>query len=361
MVRGNSGSSTASDWWPATAPSMLIVSSDKARRSVAVVYFRCLRDPLFITHENEIVDDVPEPFATLLELGNRAFPGWAVLVWAAGVAVAWSRAHHIHHVLGIGYPVGGHVDTATPLELVTDLLHEVGLDKTTLVVPFLVPGIREKYLQRIQRLVGDAVGENFLGIVIVDPQVAQVVSGNLMQQSAYAGAMDLYADEIAVGVGHGHLQQGIPHAETDLHDQRCAAAKSSDGVHDAGAVLQSVVTPEVMQGVSLGGGQPAASDHVAAYRAALLRSRCIRLVEVDGGVRCRIYRGHGPVASLFRKKCHRQATTHWRRAGVACDRPDRPRGRSPLPSSWPMPSAPADGPRRSPCSSTRRDSPAPWR
>ncbi|MNU01100.1 hypothetical protein D3C72_2444030 [compost metagenome] len=50
-------------------------------------------------------------------------------------------------MLGVVFPVGGHVENATDGELLADVLGEGRLYDAALVVAALVPGIREEELQ----------------------------------------------------------------------------------------------------------------------------------------------------------------------------------------------------------------------
>ena len=86
-----------------------------------------------------------ETLATTFELGHRALLGTRhVGAIDCQVAIARRRIHHFEHVLGVVFPVCGHVQYATDLQLAAYQLGERRLDDTALVVPRFVPGVGEE-------------------------------------------------------------------------------------------------------------------------------------------------------------------------------------------------------------------------
>ncbi len=72
-------------------------------------------------------------------------------------------------------------------------------------MPLLVPGIGKKQLHAVETVICDLLVQNFDGIMIDHAQVAQAGLMAAAEQSAHAGAMYFYTDEVALGVLHGLL------------------------------------------------------------------------------------------------------------------------------------------------------------
>ena len=105
---------------------------------------------------------MPQSLATAFELGDRAFGrAWYAFAVFGEVAVARGDVHHFQHVLGVRFPVGGHVQDAANLQLAAHQFGEGRLNDATLVVTALVPRVREEQHQSIEAVVGDAAVEHF--------------------------------------------------------------------------------------------------------------------------------------------------------------------------------------------------------
>src|SRR5690606_1015228 len=113
-----------------------LISNTDWNERAGVMYFRLagLCGLLLVTNENEIIDHMAKPLATLFEFGNRTFAGRAIVIRAGSVLIAGRSTHDAHHVLGIGYPIRGHVHTAAWFKFATHLFHEFQLDETALVM-----------------------------------------------------------------------------------------------------------------------------------------------------------------------------------------------------------------------------------
>lgn len=175
---------------------------------------------------------MPKTFATAFELGDRAF-GRARDAFAVfgQVAITRRNVHHFQHVLGVRFPVGGHVQHTTDLQLAAHQLSERRLNDTTLVVAALVPWVREKQHQAIEAVVGHTEVEHFDRIAIVDPQVGQALSQHAIEQRANTRTVHFHADEILLRRGRGHFQQRMAHAETDFQRARCRTTEHLIEVH----------------------------------------------------------------------------------------------------------------------------------
>ena len=111
-----------------------------------------------------------------LELGCRALL-WAldVLPVCRLVAIARRDAHDFEHVLGIGLPIGCHMQDATNFQLLPHQFGECRLDDAPLVVAAFVPRVGEKQQYPVQARVGHAFTQHFQRIATVDPHVIQVL------------------------------------------------------------------------------------------------------------------------------------------------------------------------------------------
>src|SRR6195952_4953803 len=92
--------------------------------------------------ELQIPDPMPQTLATAFELGDRALGRTRDAFAVFGqVAVTRRDVHDFQHVLGVGFPIGGHVQDAAGLELAEDQRGELGLNDPALVVTRLVPWV----------------------------------------------------------------------------------------------------------------------------------------------------------------------------------------------------------------------------
>jgi hypothetical protein len=106
------------------------------------------------------------------------------------------------------------------------------------------------------------------GIVLHDAKVAELALFDALKQGAYAGFMDLDAQEVRVRTRLRYIGRGLTHAEADFHHQRRGPAEH--GVRVQGAVLErdQVARAERLQRALLARAHAARPQHVAAHRAA---------------------------------------------------------------------------------------------
>ena len=86
-----------------------------------------------------------QPFAALLKLCDRAFglipePARAVLVDKRS-----DIFQGVHHLFGVGLPVGGQVQASITLEFAYQEIDEIPLNKPAFVVTLLWPRVWEEY------------------------------------------------------------------------------------------------------------------------------------------------------------------------------------------------------------------------
>ena len=170
-------------------------------------------------------------------------------------------------MLGIVFPVRGHVQHAAGLQLALHQGYPGGLDDAALVVLFLVPGVGEIELHPGQAVIRDAQLENLHRVIAVAAQVAQSALLDFHQQGAHARAMHFNTDKVLVRIGLGHIRQGVSHAIADFQHPGHIAAKYGLRVQHAVRPLQAKLWPEIVQGVALSGGKAAFAQHKAAYLA----------------------------------------------------------------------------------------------
>ena len=83
------------------------------------------------------------------------------------VLPAGGGGHHVHHMLGVIFPVGGQVEHAARFEGAAYLLDKGRLHNAAFVVLFLVPGVGKVELDAAEAGVGDALLQHLDGIVEV--------------------------------------------------------------------------------------------------------------------------------------------------------------------------------------------------
>lgn len=93
--------------------------------------------------ENKVPDAVSKPQSPFFEFGNGAVIGpFCVIRCRVNKCLLTSK--HFQHLLGIFLPVCCAVKLPPSPDAGAKELHEIRLDQAALVVPGLVPGIREK-------------------------------------------------------------------------------------------------------------------------------------------------------------------------------------------------------------------------
>jgi hypothetical protein len=128
---------------------------------------------------------------------------------------------------------------------------------------------------------GDHVLQHLDRIVLDDAQVAQALFADALEQGPHAGRVDLDAQEIGVTARRGNLRGGMPHAETDLDDQRRVAAEQADRIQRLGGIGHQVSGPQLLQGTLLPGAHAPGPQHEAADAAV---GRTVRLAALRGQV-----------------------------------------------------------------------------
>ncbi len=170
-------------------------------------------------------------------------------------------------MLGIGLPVGGHVQHAADLQLAPHQFGEFRLDDPPLVVALLVPGIGEEQQQPIEAGVGHAVAQHFQRVAAIHPHVAQALGQQAVEQRADARLVHLDADEVDVRRGGGHFQGGMAHAETDLESPRCLATEDRVEVLNLIAQFQAELRPAQVEATLLAFGHAPGAHHEALHGA----------------------------------------------------------------------------------------------
>ena len=106
------------------------------------------------------------------------------------------------------------------------------LDEAALVVPGLVPGVREEDPQLRYGTGRQHGGEHLGGVRLHDADVAQAAAVDLDQGVGQSRGVDLNGKEVRVRVLLGGVADGVAEPGADLHDQRRLAAELGFGVED---------------------------------------------------------------------------------------------------------------------------------
>lgn len=109
---------------------------------------------------------------------------------------------------------------------------EIGVDNTSLVMPFLGPGVGEKQLYGIQGFSGNHGFEYLHGICADDADIRQPIPFDKLQQMAYAGSMDLNADKAPAGLLPCHLGKRLTISKADLQCKGQSGAEQSPEIQE---------------------------------------------------------------------------------------------------------------------------------
>ena len=140
------------------------------------------------------------------------------------------------------------------------------------MVALLGPGIRKEQIDPRQAGGCQAGIQQVHGVLAHQAQVVQAPPFDLKQQVANAGAMDLDAEVIVLGMARGDLRQGLAITEADFQIDGLVVAKQGRQVEGlTRGPLDAVARPELGAGALLGLGQPALTQHKAADGAPLGR------------------------------------------------------------------------------------------
>ena len=196
-------------------------------------------------------------------------------------------AQHLEHLLGVGLPVGGTVQVSTGLEARGQAVYQRTLDQAALVVPLLVPRIREEQVDGVQaagrsrRVPGRQHRvHDFNRVVRDDADVVQAELADLFEQRADAGLVHLAAQEVGFGHQAGNMGGRVAHAKADFQHQRalrslrpaaerCRPAKLwVDGGQRRNRGLEGYdeARTELVNSARLACGRPAGAAHEAANR-----------------------------------------------------------------------------------------------
>src|SRR5690606_28213879 len=186
------------------------------------------------------------------------------------VCDACGCVEHIPHLLGIVLPIGGEVQAPAGRELAHQQRGERGLDQPALVVPLLVPWIREVDADLVEAGVGGLVVEHLDRVVVVDPHVGGVVGGQCVEQAADAGGVHLDTDQVARLVVLRGEAQRLAVAEPDLQHARRTAAEDRVVIARLALVVDAVARPLLVERALLRRGEPALAQHEAAHLAVAL-------------------------------------------------------------------------------------------
>jgi hypothetical protein len=148
------------------------------------------------------------------------------------------------------------------------------------VVAFLVPGIGEKHLHRVEAGGGEVMPQQFHCVPITDADVVEVAVLDFAQQVAHARAVYLDADEIALRAAGRLLHQALAITKADLQRDRGRTPEDGGQVQPRGGrrLRQPEARHQFVQCPLLARGQPALPAHEAAHPAPGMPRRLYRRV-----------------------------------------------------------------------------------
>lgn len=135
------------------------------------------------------------------------------------------RLEHFQHLLGVVFPVGGQVKQSSTANARLQKINKSRLYETTLVVTFLMPWVREEYLDSIKAQGLDTIAHNLYCIVTVRANIFDTTLFHQVKQLANAGTMNFYTDKVFPGRLLCHRDQRLPHAEANLQNAVTASRK----------------------------------------------------------------------------------------------------------------------------------------
>ncbi len=163
-----------------------------------------------------------------------------------GVSQARAGIEDFSHRLSVIGPIGGQPPDTVGGESGGDQFGELGADQASLVVAGLVPRIGEERPQLTDRALVEDRGQCLGTVGHHQPDIAELVAGQLAQGRGHRRGEDLEGNQVRVGMSQGALGDRRTGARADLDDQRGAAAERGRPV-DVGVVGH--------RGLPLTGGQ----------------------------------------------------------------------------------------------------------
>lgn len=167
------------------------------------------------------------------------------------------------HVRGIVVPVRRQMQPPSDAQPGGQQTHEIGLNQPALVVPLLVPGIREEDLNPIQAARGYAAFQNLNRIFIENADIAKPAPFNLSKQVPHPGPMHLDTDKVSFRPPLGLRGKALAVPESDLDRYRRNAPEDRCEIDHRVARRNPEVRPEQIQRTPLTRRQTAFTAHEA--------------------------------------------------------------------------------------------------
>src|SRR6056300_1407723 len=117
------------------------------------------------------------------------------------------------------------MQNATSSQLYGERFYKSRLNETTLVVPLLMPGIREIDLKPVQRVIVKTIIQYKSSIALHYPQVLYSSFFDIAQNSPYSRWVHIDTDVITLRMLAGHFYQRITHTKANFKNQLGMTAK----------------------------------------------------------------------------------------------------------------------------------------
>ena len=218
-----------------------------------------------------------ETLASFLEAGLGAFTSIiSVVARARIVDEIFGLFHLVEHIFGIVLPVSCHVEQAVGNQYAVDKFEKFGFYYAAFVVALLLPWVGKEQLYTADTRGRHLVPQYLDSIMANHSQVFQSSLLCQVDEMADTGAMDFDTDKVLFGVPACLLEQGLTITETDFYRYRVVVIEYLFKIQWFWKVVDTVVSPVIIERTLLGLRQTALSQYVTLYPS--LWSLCLELV-----------------------------------------------------------------------------------
>ena len=170
-------------------------------------------------------------------------------------------------MLGIGLPVGRHMENAAQLQFTFHQFGKRRLNDPALIMTRFVPWVREKQLHHAQGVIGDHRVQHFYRIVAHNAQILHALFFSRRQTGADARRVHFNAEEILLRLLFRHRHQRSAHTKTNLQRDGRFTAKQRGKIERRIVKFNAHHRPNGVQRVLLTFSQAALTTDEAANTA----------------------------------------------------------------------------------------------